>query len=58
LQQKKTKGIENRSEYQTLNFEPGERPLQMTSLTIGVLSSGKDLYHVDASDLRVFALKL
>ena len=40
---KKTQGIENRSELQNLNFEPGEGPLQMTDPANGVLSSGKDL---------------
>ena len=50
----KTKGIENCSELQNLNFEPGESSLQMTDPANKVLSSGKDLYHVDASDSRVF----
>jgi len=58
LRQKKTKRIENRSELQNLNFEPGEGPVQMTGAANGVLSSGKDLYHVDASDSRVFATQI
>ena len=55
---KKTKGIENGNELQNLIFEPGDGPLQMSGAANGVLSSGKDLCHVDASDLRVFATKI
>ena len=52
---KKTQETENRSELQNLNFEPGEGPLQMSGSANGVLSSGKDLCHVDALNSLVFA---
>jgi len=47
--------MENRSELQIFNFEPGEDPLQMSGPANGVPSSGKDLCHVHASDSSVFA---
>ena len=51
---KKAQGIENRSELQNLHFQHGEGPLQMSGPANGVPRSGKDLYHVDVSDSRVF----